>query len=221
MHKWGQKYWKVKNRTRVLIIIDKHNLLSNILVMFAISLSKQIFSKYIFINANRFTYVGNRFIKNRAPIQYDVSIRWHLTSIGNPIVEIRQSYDRLIPTMGFPILVRRHLYIETGSRSLVPLDLNFMLGSYAFSPQAATDHHGFSMYSGHFTASVYCCEKTFYCNDDKITICDINNWSSSNTYVRFINCLWSDCTTRTLRVGNIFTHGTGTFCPSQKLQVEE
>ena len=41
-------------------------------------------------------------------------LRCHLTSIGNPIVEIRRSYDRLISTMGFPILVRQHLYIETG-----------------------------------------------------------------------------------------------------------
>ena len=40
--------------------------------------------------------------------------RCHLTSIGNPIVEIRRSHDRLISTMGFPILVRRHLYIESG-----------------------------------------------------------------------------------------------------------
>ena len=42
--------------------------------------------------------------------------RWYLTSIGNPIVEIRRSYDRLISTMGFPIPVRRHLYIESGPR---------------------------------------------------------------------------------------------------------
>ena len=40
--------------------------------------------------------------------------RCHLTSIGNPIVEMRRSYDRLISTMGFPILVRWHLYIESG-----------------------------------------------------------------------------------------------------------
>ena len=40
--------------------------------------------------------------------------RWHLTSIGSPIVEIRRSYGRLIYTMGFPILVRWHLYIESG-----------------------------------------------------------------------------------------------------------
>ena len=37
--------------------------------------------------------------------------------MGNPIVEKRRSYDRLISTMGFPILVRQHLYIESGPRS--------------------------------------------------------------------------------------------------------
>ena len=31
-------------------------------------------------------------------------------------MEIRPSYDRLISTMGFPILVRCHLYIESGPR---------------------------------------------------------------------------------------------------------
>ena len=40
--------------------------------------------------------------------------RYHLTKIGNPIVDIRRSYDRLISTMGFPILVRWCLYIESG-----------------------------------------------------------------------------------------------------------
>ena len=33
-------------------------------------------------------------------------------SIGNPTVEIRRSWDRLIPTIGFPILVKWHLYNE-------------------------------------------------------------------------------------------------------------
>ena len=40
----------------------------------------------------------------------------NLTSLGDPIVEIRWSKDRLISTMGFPILLRRHLYIESWSR---------------------------------------------------------------------------------------------------------
>ena len=34
-------------------------------------------------------------------------------------MEIRRSYDRLISTMGFPILVRQHPYIESGPRSSV------------------------------------------------------------------------------------------------------
>ena len=38
----------------------------------------------------------------------------HLTSTGNLIVEIRRSYDRLISTMGLPILVRWHIHIESG-----------------------------------------------------------------------------------------------------------
>ena len=42
--------------------------------------------------------------------------RCHLTSIGNPTVEKRWSYDRLISTMWFPILVRWDLYIEWGPR---------------------------------------------------------------------------------------------------------
>ena len=32
--------------------------------------------------------------------------------MGNPIVVIRQSYDHLISTMGFPTLLRCHLYTE-------------------------------------------------------------------------------------------------------------
>ena len=46
-------------------------------------------------------------------IQYKNAIL-PVMSIGNPIAEIRRSYDRLISTMGFPILVRWNLYIESG-----------------------------------------------------------------------------------------------------------
>ena len=53
----------------------------------------------------------------RAPIQYKDAI---LPVYENPIVEIRRSYDRLISTMGFPILVRWHLYIELGPRAIRP-----------------------------------------------------------------------------------------------------
>ena len=45
--------------------------------------------------------------------------RCHLASIGIPTVEIRQSYDCLISTMGFPIQ-RQHLYIESRPWQLMP-----------------------------------------------------------------------------------------------------
>ena len=40
------------------------------------------------------------------------NIKMSSNSIGIPIVEMRRSYDRLISTMGFHLLVRWHLYIE-------------------------------------------------------------------------------------------------------------
>ena len=54
-------------------------------------------------NASRITGLGP-----------DSILRCQLTSIGNAIVEIRRSWDRLISTMAFPILVRWHIYIESG-----------------------------------------------------------------------------------------------------------
>ena len=46
------------------------------------------------------------------------SLRCRLASMGIPIAEISQSDDSLITTVGFPILVRRHLYIESGPSSV-------------------------------------------------------------------------------------------------------
>ena len=40
------------------------------------------------------------------------------------------------------------------------------------------------MYSGHYTASINCCKKTFYCNDSKITEFEmIDTKNSSTAYV--------------------------------------
>ena len=65
-----------------------------------------------------------------------------------------------------------------------------MLGSYAFSLQGTIDHQGFPVYSGHYTVSVYGCEKTIYRNDDKIIVCDINHTRGlSTTYVTIYKLL--------------------------------
>ena len=58
------------------------------------------------------------------------------------------------------------------------------LGPLKFSLRATIDHHGPSIHSGHYTASINCCKKTFYCNDHTITefgIIDSKN--SSIAYV--------------------------------------
>ena len=63
----------------------------------------------------------------------------------------------------------------TKNKSCMPLDLYIKLGPYRFSPQASVDHHGYSMINGHYTASINCGGKTFHCNDDKMTECNITD----------------------------------------------
>ena len=85
------------------------------------------------------------------------------------------------------IIVNRITYSNnrfTKNKSRIPLDLYIKLGPYKFSLQASVDHHGYSMNSGHYTASINCCGKTFYCNDNKITECNITDtYNSSTAYI--------------------------------------
>ena len=68
--------------------------------------------------------------------------------------------------------------------SMYNMDMTVVLGYHKFSLQATIDHHGPSIYSGHYTTSVNCCNRTFYCNDNKITEFDmINTKNSSTAYV--------------------------------------
>ena len=63
------------------------------------------------------------------------------------------------------------------------MDMSVVLGLHKFSLKAIIDHHGPSMYSSHYTASVNCCKRTFYCYDSKITefeMIDTNNSSTAN-----------------------------------------
>ena len=63
------------------------------------------------------------------------------------------------------------------------MDMTAVHGLHKFSLQATIDHHGPSMYSGHYTASINCCKK-FYCNDSKITEFEmIDTKNSSTAYV--------------------------------------
>ena len=85
------------------------------------------------------------------------------------------------------IVVNRFRYINdnfTKDRCSIPMDMTVVLGLHKFSLQATIDHHGPSMYSGHYTASINCCKGTFYCNDSKITEFEmIDTKISSTAYV--------------------------------------
>ena len=60
------------------------------------------------------------------------------------------------------IVVNRFRYIDnnfTKDMFSIPMDMTVMLGVHKFSLHATLDHHGPSMYSGHYIASINCCEK--------------------------------------------------------------
>ena len=66
----------------------------------------------------------------------------------------------------------------------MPMNMTAVLGLHKFSLQATIGHHGPSMYSGHFTASINFYKRTFYCNGSKITeFKTIDTKNSSTAYV--------------------------------------
>ena len=70
------------------------------------------------------------------------------------------------------LFVNRFRYINTNvtkDRCPIPMDTTVRLGPLKFSLRVTIDHHGPSIHSGHYTASINCCKKTFYCNHHTIT----------------------------------------------------
>ena len=66
------------------------------------------------------------------------------------------------------------------------------MGPYNFSPQASVDHDGYSVNSGHYTASINYYGKTFHCNDNEITECNITDtYNSSTAYIFCTNSSWN------------------------------
>ena len=83
-----------------------------------------------------------------------------------------ESNHLLQPPKYLIIVVNRFKYINnnfTKDRCSIPMDITVVLSLHKFSLQATIDHHGPSMHSGHYTASINCCKRTFYCSDSKIT----------------------------------------------------
>ena len=99
---------------------------------------------------------------------------------------VESSY-MLQPPKYLLLFVYRFRYINnnvTKDRCSIPMDTTVRLGPLKFSLRATIDHHGRSIHSGHHTAYINCCKRTFYCNDHTITefgIIDSKN--SSTAYV--------------------------------------
>ena len=82
-----------------------------------------------------------------------------------------QSSYMLQPPKCLLLIVNRFRYINnnvTKDRCSIPMDTTVRLGPLKFSLWATIDHHGPSIHYGHYTASINCCNKTFYCNDHTI-----------------------------------------------------
>ena len=98
---------------------------------------------------------------------------------------IESSYI-LQPPKYLLLFANRFRYLNnniTKDRCTIPLDTTVRLGPLKFNLQATLDYHGPSIDSGHYTASINCCKKTFYCNDHKITEFGITDKNSSTAYI--------------------------------------
>ena len=112
----------------------------------------------------------------------------HLTIIGNSIVEIRRSWFSLISTMGFPILVRRHLYIDSTPRTKCRLLWEIIILSFQNQHQASM--HIFCKKKKTLIINTF----TNKCNSVKlhqniaekaVCICYAMHYSSSHLTLRF------------------------------------
>ena len=67
----------------------------------------------------------------------------------------------LQPPKYLHLFVKRFRYINnvTKDRCSIPMDTTVRLGLLKFSLRATIDHHGPSIHSGHYTASINCCKK--------------------------------------------------------------
>ena len=72
------------------------------------------------------------------------------------------SNQAIYPPKYLLLFVYRLRYINdniTKDRCPIPIDTTVRLGPLKFSLRATIDHHGPSIYSGHYTAAINCCKK--------------------------------------------------------------
>ena len=122
------------------------------------------------------------------------------------------------------LFVNRFRYLNNNiikDRCPIPLDATVMLGPLKFNLQATIDHHGPSIDSGHYTASINCCKKHSIATITKLRSSELLIKTPLLHILYYINGLTHDFWTRTGGWEFDHSHGAGTSSLSHWQQVEE
>ena len=136
---------------------------------------------------------------------------------------IESSYI-LQPPKYLLLFVNRFRYLNNNiikDRCPIPLDATVMLGPLKFNLQATIDHHGPSIDSGHYTASINCCKKHSIATITKLRSSELLIKTPLLHILYYTNGLTHDFWTRTAGWEFDHSHGAGTSSPSHWQQVEE
>ena len=129
---------------------------------------------------------------------------------------IESSYI-LQPPKYLLLFVNRFRYINnniTKDRCPIPMDTTVRLGPLKFSLQATIDHHGPSIDSGHYTASINCCKKHSIATITKLRSLELLIKTPLLHILYYINGWTHDFWTRTGGWEFDRSHGAGTSSPS-------
>ena len=92
------------------------------------------------------------------------------------------------------LFVNRFRYINdnvTKDRCSIPMDTTVRPVPLKFSLRATTDHHGPSIYSGHYTASINCCQTHSFTTITQLRFGVIDSKNSSTAYVTFYELIYT------------------------------
>ena len=122
------------------------------------------------------------------------------------------------------LFVNRSRYINnvTKDRCSIPMDTTVRLGPLKFSLRATIDHHGPSIHSGHYTASINCWKKHSIATITQLRSLKLLTAKTPILHMLYyLNWLTHDFWTRTGGWEFDRSHGVGTSSPSHWQQVEE
>ena len=136
---------------------------------------------------------------------------------------IESSYI-LQPPKYLLLFVNRFRYLNNNIikvRCPIPLDATVMFGPLKFNLQATIDHHGPSIDSGHYTASINCCKKHSIATITKLRSLELLIKTPLLHILYYISGLTHDFWTWTGGWEFDHSHGAGTSSPFHWQQVEE